>query len=63
MIIDGQKYINEKELASLYDMSLRWVRRIRYNDKKFPYYKLNGRVFFNEFEVNEWLKTNMKPSM
>lgn len=60
MIIDGEELINEKELATLCGLSLRWVHGIRYRNKSFPYYKLNGRVYFKESEVNQWLKDNLK---
>jgi len=59
MILNGQKFLNEKEVASQYDVSLRWVRRIRYSSKDFPYYKLNGRVLYKEDEVDNWLKKNL----
>lgn len=59
MIVDGANYITEKEVASQYGRSIKWVRRIRYSDKDFPYYKLNGRVFFNELEVGKWFKDNL----
>lgn len=61
MIVDGQKFFTEKEVASHYDVSLRWVRQIRYSAKDFPYYKLNGRVFYKESEVNKWFKANLSP--
>lgn len=61
MIVDGANYITEKEVASQYGRSIKWVRRIRYSDKDFPYYKLNGRVFFNESEVDRWFKDNLIP--
>lgn len=59
MIINGQKFFTEKEVAKHYDVSLRWVRQIRYSSKDFPYYKLNGRVFYKETEVDNWMKNNM----
>lgn len=61
MILDGQKFFTEKEVASHYGVSLRWIRQIRYSAKDFPYYKLNGRVFYKEAEVNNWLKDNLVP--
>jgi len=60
MVINGLKYITEKEVASLYGRSVRWVRKIRYADKDFPYYKLNGRVFFNTEELDNWFFKNLK---
>lgn len=60
MIIEGEKYLNEKELASYCGQSLTWVRGQRYKGKKFPYYKLNGRVLFNQLEIDNWFKDNLK---
>ncbi len=60
MFVDGERYITEKELANQCGRSIKWVRRIRYSDKEFPYYKLNGRVFFNPMEVDQWFKENLK---
>ncbi len=59
MVVDGKSYITEKEVASQYGRSVKWVRKIRYSDKDFPYYKLNGRVFFNATEVDQWFKHNL----
>lgn len=61
MIVNGALYITEKEVASLYGRSVRWVRKIRYADRDFPYYKLNGRVFFNQEELDLWFSKNLKP--
>lgn len=60
MIIDGQEYITEKEIASMCGVSRRWVKGMRHKDKKFPCYQLNGRIFFKEPEVMQWLKEHMK---
>ena len=59
MIVDGKHYITEKEIASLHNMPLKWIQHIRYSNKDFPYYKLNGRVYFNEKEVDNWFKQNL----
>lgn len=61
MVVNGLRYITEKEVASLYGQSVRWVRKIRYSDKGFPYYKLHGRVFFNQDELDVWFSKNLKP--
>jgi hypothetical protein len=61
MILDNNKFFTEKELASHYSVSLRWVRRIRYTAKDFPYYKLNGRVYYKEIEIDKWFKINLIP--
>lgn len=60
MIVDGKTYITEKEIAAHYGRSVKWVRKMRYSEQHFPYYKLNGRVFFNPVEVSEWFKENLK---
>ncbi len=59
MIVDGQKYITEKEVSSQFGLSLGWIRKLRYSDG-FPYHKLNRKVFFNEREVEKWLKDNLR---
>lgn len=59
MIIDGIKYITEKEVSTKFGLSLSWIRKLRYMDS-FPYHKLCSKVFFNEQEVERWLKDNLK---
>lgn len=61
MIFNGERYITEKEIAKNYDVSLRWVRKIRYSSKDFPYYKLNGRVLYKAVEVDNWFRENLVP--
>jgi hypothetical protein len=61
MILDGQRYFTDKEVARKYEVSVRWVRQIRYKSKDFPYYKLNGRVFYKQDEVEKWFKHNLVP--
>jgi predicted DNA-binding transcriptional regulator AlpA len=60
MIINGQQYMNEKEVAAYYETSLPWVRRMRYSNKNFPYYKMVGRVYFSKTELDKWFKENLK---
>ena len=59
MNINGLRYLTEKELSTKCGKSLRWLKKIRYDDSNFPYYKLNGRVYFIESEVNQWLADNL----
>lgn len=56
--IDGINYIGEKELSAKYGFSVPWFRKARYN-KGTPYHKLNGRVYYDESEVDKWFKENM----
>lgn len=60
MIIDGIKYLTEKEISSNYGLSTHWFRKNRFRNKKLPYYKLNGKVYYNETEVADWFKINLK---
>lgn len=62
MIVDGENYITEKEIAAQYGRSVKWVRKLRYSGQHFPYYKLNGRIFFNPNEVNAWFKEHLIPN-
>ena len=61
MIVNASRYVTEKEVAAIYGRSISWVQKIRKQDKQFPYHKLNGRVYFNEIEVDNWFKDNLKP--
>lgn len=60
MVIDGEKYITEKEVSSQYGLSLGWIRKRRYADEM-PYHKLKSMVFFKPKEVDEWLKETIQP--
>lgn len=59
MVVNGKQYVTEKEIASLHGMPTKWIQNMRYSNKDFPYYKLNGRVYFNEEEVDNWFKENL----
>jgi len=62
MIVNGERYVTEKEIATAYGMSMSWVQKIRkQSEKRFPHHKLNGRVYFNENEVADWFRDNLKP--
>lgn len=60
MLIQGQKYITEKEVARHFEKSVKWVRLLRYNNKDFPHYKLNGRVLFVLEQVDLWIKKRLQ---
>jgi hypothetical protein len=59
MVVNGKNYITEKEIANQHGIPLKWIQNIRYSNKDFPYYKLNGRLYFNEEEVDNWFKDNL----
>lgn len=58
MIIDGEKYLTEKEISRQYGISLSWIRQKRH--KEMPYYKVGGMVLFKTQEIDQWLKKNMR---
>lgn len=59
LTINGEKYLVEKEMSRLFGLSIHWFRRARYEGRSPVYHKLNGKVYYNEAEVNDWFKTNM----
>lgn len=59
MIIQGEKYITEKEVARNVERSVQWVQNMRYTYKDFPHYKINKRVLFKQDEVDSWLKDHL----
>lgn len=59
MMIDGVKYVTEKAIASRCGLSVGWLRRHRYENKEIPYYTLNRKIYYNETEVDKWLKEQL----
>ncbi len=62
MIINGEKYITEKEVSTQFGLSLSWIRKLRYKDG-LPYHKLNRKVLFNKKQVENWLADNLKSAI
>lgn len=58
--IDGINYFAEKEISALYGLSVSFFRKARYAGKSPNYYKLKGKVFYTEENVNNWFKENLK---
>lgn len=58
--IANEKYLVEKELSLLCGLSVHWFRKARWEGKSPPYYKLNGKIFYKEHEVNDWFVNNLK---
>lgn len=63
MIIEGVKYVTEKEIASRCGVNVSWLRRHRYEDKDLPHYILNRKVYYVEHEVDDWLKQRLEVRM
>lgn len=59
MIIDGERYLVEKELSSKYGLSVHWFRKARCEGKSPTYHKLNRKVYYKENEVDAWFRENM----
>jgi len=60
MIINGVKYVTEKEIAARCGLTVSWLRRNRYENKELPHYILNRKVYYNETEMDKWLSEKMK---
>lgn len=63
MIIDGIKYVTEKEIAAHFGLNVSWLRRHRYENKELPHYILNRKVYYNEIEVDVWLKDQLQKKL
>jgi predicted DNA-binding transcriptional regulator AlpA len=59
MIIEGEKYITEKEVSRNVERSVKWVQSMRYTYQDFPHYKINRRVLFKQSEVDSWIKDHL----
>jgi hypothetical protein len=61
LIINGEKYLVEKELSDKYGYSIHWFRKARYSKGKItvPYYKFNNRIFYKQDELDKWFNENI----
>lgn len=59
MIINGEKYLVEKELSSKYGLSVHWFRKARSQGKSPSYHKFNRKVYYKENEVDNWFKEHL----
>jgi predicted DNA-binding transcriptional regulator AlpA len=60
LIVNGVRYLVEKELSAKYGLSVHWFRKARYEGKSPQYQKLNGKVYYTEENVDKWFKDNLK---
>lgn len=58
--IEGKKYLVEKEMAEKYGLTIHWFRKVRYRGDSPPYYKLGGKIYYTENDVDEWFRKNLK---
>ena len=59
LIVNGVKYIPEKEISKYFGMSVSWFRKARYAGKCPTYHTLNGKIFYDIDHVQEWFKKNL----
>ena len=58
--LNGQTFIDDKELAERHSLHRRTLQNFR-NDNILPYYKIGGKVIYDETEVEAWLNSNYHP--
>lgn len=61
MIINGVKYLVEKELSTKYGLSVHWFRKARSKGNSPIYHKLNRKVYYKEDDVDSWFAENLIP--
>jgi hypothetical protein len=59
MIINGEKYLVEKELPPKYGLSIHWFRKARNEGKSPIYHKLNRKIYYKEGELDNWFKEHL----
>ena len=60
LTVNGVKYFNEKQVSQRYGLSVSWFRKARYSGNSPTYHKLNGKIFYDIDNVDEWFKENLK---
>ena len=58
--LNGQTFIDDKELAERLSLHRRTLQNFR-NDNILPYYKIGGKVIYDEAEIEAWLNSNYHP--
>ena len=59
-VLNGQTFIDDKELAERLSLHRRTLQNFR-NDNILPYYKIGGKVIYDEAEIEAWLNSNYHP--
>ena len=52
------KHLNEHQTADIIGLSVKTLRRMRYEMRGPQYLKLGRRVVYSETDLNNWLKNN-----
>ena len=58
--LNGQTFIDDKELAKRLSLHRRTLQNFR-NETILPYYKIRGKVIYDEAEIEAWLNSNYYP--
>ncbi|MBD5301650.1 MAG: helix-turn-helix domain-containing protein [Bacteroides sp.] len=58
--LNGKPFIDDKELADRLSLHRRTLQNFR-NDNILPYYKIGGKVIYDEAEIQAWLNSNYHP--
>lgn len=58
--LNCQTFIDDKELAKRLSLHRRTLQNFR-NDNILPYYKIGGKVIYDEAEIEKWLNSNYHP--
>lgn len=59
IVLLGKKLITDKEASSRYGYSQEWFRKRRYQKKKPPYYKIEGKIYYDIEELDQWFKEKL----
>ena len=57
---NGQTFIDDKGLSKRLSLHRRTLQNFR-NDNILPYYKIGGKVIYDEAEIEAWLNSNYHP--
>jgi len=49
------RHLNETQAAEIVGLSVKTLRRMRYERRGIPYFKLSRRVVYSETDLAEWL--------
>ena len=58
----GEKYLTDRELSKLLNISRRTLQQYR-TQGKIPYYMIGGKILYRESDIENILKENFYPKM
>ena len=59
LIMNGVKYITEKEVSRNIGLSVSWFRKARYSGHCPNYHKLKGKIYYTVEDVDQWFRDNL----